>query len=94
MTNLNVPPMNEVRATMIAALHDFCSCSIYDREEYNARLQTYLEAWEEYERLFAQAVCPHLHTVDETTGGMHFAGGEVIDDIVEKAHCLDCGKDF
>lgn len=37
--------------------------------------------------LYRQMNCSHKHTTQ--TGGMHFSGGDVWDDISE--YCLDCG---
>ena len=34
--------------------------------------------------------CPHRNVVLDTTGGMHFSGGEVWDDIQDQLLCLDC----
>ena len=34
--------------------------------------------------------CPHRNVVLDTTGGIHFSGGEVWDDIQERLLCLDC----
>lgn len=35
-------------------------------------------------------ICPHKNTELLITGGMHFAAGEVWDDIREEVYCLDC----
>lgn len=34
--------------------------------------------------------CPHRNVVLDTTGGMHFSGGEVWDDLNERLLCMDC----
>ena len=34
--------------------------------------------------------CPHRNIVSATTGGMHYAEGEVWDDVTERLLCLDC----
>lgn len=34
--------------------------------------------------------CLHRNVVLETTGGTHFSGGDVWDNIQEKLLCLDC----
>ena len=39
---------------------------------------------------FVLLPCPHRNVVLDTTGGMHFSGGEVWDDIQERLLCLDC----
>jgi len=35
--------------------------------------------------------CPHHHTFIDTTGGWHFYGGEVWDDLEDHLICQDCG---
>lgn len=37
--------------------------------------------------------CSHRNVVLDTTGGMHFSGGEVWDDLNERLLCLDCLED-
>jgi len=34
--------------------------------------------------------CPHEHTVTSCSGGWHYSGGEVWDDVEEQVFCLDC----
>ena len=36
------------------------------------------------------APCPHRRIVAAPTGGMHYSGGEVWDDIHDRLLCLDC----
>jgi hypothetical protein len=36
--------------------------------------------------------CMHRHVVVDTSGGRRFVEGEVIDDILVRALCLDCGE--
>jgi hypothetical protein len=38
----------------------------------------------------AQATCPHEHTLLNTTGSMHYSGGEVDDDLEDHIICQDC----
>jgi pantothenate kinase len=35
--------------------------------------------------------CPHRRTTVLTTGGYHYAAGEVWDDLKDHTVCLDCG---
>jgi len=35
--------------------------------------------------------CPHRRTTVVTTGGYHYAAGEVWDDLKDHIMCLDCG---
>jgi hypothetical protein len=36
--------------------------------------------------------CEHKNTAINTTGGFHFSGGEVWDDLEDTVICLDCGE--
>jgi hypothetical protein len=36
--------------------------------------------------------CPHRNVVVDTSGGRRFVEGEVTDDILVRALCLDCGE--
>lgn len=36
--------------------------------------------------------CMHRNVVVDTSGGMRFVEGEVTDDILVRALCLDCGE--
>lgn len=38
--------------------------------------------------------CPHLNTMIVTSGGMHYSGGDVWDDIFERCICLECGQEI
>ena len=38
-----------------------------------------------------QPTCRHLHRAWTSTGGNHYYGGSVYDDILEVELCMDCG---
>jgi hypothetical protein len=42
----------------------------------------------ELQKLLKESECPHEHV--SQTGGFHFSGGEVWDDV--KEYCRDCGE--
>jgi hypothetical protein len=42
----------------------------------------------------AYKMCNHLRTKVNTSGGMYFSAGEIIDTIQETVICLDCGEEI
>lgn len=46
----------------------------------------------DYSIRFNFSPCLHRHVKTVITGGMHFSGGVLWDDIQENLLCLDCGE--
>jgi hypothetical protein len=66
----------------------------FSRTELDAMAQlqlAWIEARKAYDTAFEQAYCYH-DWVDETTGGLHYNGNEVDDDLVSVTRCKLCLK--
>ena len=50
----------------------------------------YADRLSENDRSYLQ--CPHRHVVVDSSGSRRFVEGEVTDDILVRALCLDCGE--
>lgn len=50
----------------------------------------YVDRFSDYDRDYSP--CMHRNVVVDTSGGRRFVEGEVTDDILVRALCLDCGE--